>query len=309
MPTKLKTIATSVASPIENKKRKEVRIKVPKKENILFIGSENYYNSFWLKMMFVSAAYAMAKDSQRFRKADKLTLAYVDLNYTRAEKLTLDNLQKQLGFEIKKLENSSDLIACLNNDRQNYKLQDVAFFCHGEPKRIALNYWNPREVDLNLDNVTDISKSAFLPNGRLYSFACRTGVYARGDAFDVEADAKPEKSLAQKLSDHLSIEVHAFLRRTYYGEVLREKSQSDSISSTLKAERESKEGEIIQIPPEHEALPHPDLSDSILPWKWGPRKEGTVGYALWRKGGGRMLPTAAPTPTGLTGEMRVFKPA
>jgi len=308
MVRKFKPISTSATTPVENKKRKELLVKVPKKENILFIGSENFYNSFWLKMMFISAAHAMARDSSRFRQADKKTLAYVDSGYTRIEKLTLDYLQKELGFEIKKLASSSDLIACLNSDRQEYKLQDVVFFCHGEPGRIALNYWSSAEVDLDLGNFTQVSANAFLPNGRLFSFACRTGVYVSKNKFDSEAEAKPEESLAQKMANHFHIEVHAFLRRSYYGDVLREKSQSEVISSTLKAERESKEGNVIQIPPEHEALPHPGLDDSLNPWR-GSKREGTVGYALWRKRGGRTLPTAAETPTGLPTEMRVFRPA
>ena len=50
--TKYKKIGTAMTSPVENTTRKEVFIKVPKTENIIFIGSENYYDSFWLKMMF-----------------------------------------------------------------------------------------------------------------------------------------------------------------------------------------------------------------------------------------------------------------
>ena len=88
--------------------------------------------------------------------------------------------------------------------------------------------------------------------------------------------------------------------------MLREKSQSKAISSTLKKEREIKDGQLIDIPPEHEALPHPGLADG---WALGsPKREGTDNYALWHKEGGLTLPTAANSPTGLPTEMRVFKP-
>lgn len=306
MAPKFKTVGTSSTSPTDNKKRKEVQVKVPKTENIMFIGSELHYDSFWLKMMFIAAAYAKVKD---LRFATKKTVAYVDNGYTRAEKLTLDSLRDKYGFEIVKIASSADVIALLNKDRDECKLQDVAFFSHGVVGRITLNYHeDENEIPFGLNNFTSVRKDAFMSSGRIYSYACRTGVavedYKLG--FKAEADAKPEISLAQKMADYFDIEVHAFLRRSFYGNVLRAKSQSDFISSTLKTERATKDGSIIDIPPDHEALPHPGLADGWNPAS-GPKREGTDNYALWRKGGGLALPVAADSPEGLPTEMRVFK--
>ena len=124
--------------------------------------------------------------------------------------------------------------------------------------------------------------------------------------FKSEAEAHPENSLAQKMATYFDIEVHAFLRRSFYGDVIRTKAQSNAISSILKAARETQDGMIVDIPPEHEALPHPGLADSINPFS-SPKREGTDNYALWRKGGGLSLPIAADSPAGLPKEMRVFK--
>jgi hypothetical protein len=306
---KFKEIGQSQTSPVDNKKRKTVDVKVPKSENIIFIGSEHYYDSFWLKMMFIGAAYAKVKHLQF---ATKKTIAYVDDGYTKLEKLTLENLRNEYGFELVKLESSSDVIALLNRDRENYKLQDVAFFCHGIIGAIDLNYQNKRKqaIRLDLGNFSSVNKSAFLATGRIFSYACRTGVavddYRRG--FASESDAQPENSLAQKMASHFNIEVHAFLRRSHYGGVLRVKSQSGAISAKLRADRETMDGSVIDIPPEHEALPHPGLAESWLPMT-APEREGTDGYALWRKNGGLALPAAGDTPIGLPADFRIFKPA
>ena len=45
---------TTSTQPVSPKpKRKQVRVRAPKTENIIFIGSEMEYDLFWLKRMFV----------------------------------------------------------------------------------------------------------------------------------------------------------------------------------------------------------------------------------------------------------------
>lgn len=116
--------------------------------------------------------------------------------------------------------------------------------------------------------------------------------------------------------------MYAFLRRTNYGAVLREQSDSAQISATLRAGRQVHgDLDVIDIPPEHEALPHPGLANSgfdigpfergpisIGPFESGPIAEGTDNFALWRKAGGLDLPVAGDTPTGLSAPMRRFRP-
>ena len=244
---------------INDKNRIPVYVKTPKTENILFVGSEMQYNNFWLKMMFIGAAFAGA---QKLRPADKQTLAYVDVGYVRSEKLALEHLKDKTGFELVKLSSSQELIQLLNRDRENFKLLDVMFFCHGVPMRIDLNFKESPIVQLDNENLTQINPRAFAKNGALYSYACRTGVSRKSENFKTEADAQPENSLAQKLADHLGIAVHAFLRRSFYGHILRKPEQSDSISQALREKRQTQEGQTIDLSLEHEALFHPGLADS-----------------------------------------------
>lgn len=311
--TPRKKTAAGSLTPVSDKKRVAVKVKVPKTENIIFIGSEMFYDLFWLKMMFIGAAFPMAK---AMRQADRVVIAYVDEGYTHLEKLAIDLLQKNCAakansktVEVKKLASSVDVTDLLNRAREDYKLLDVFFASHGVVGAIDLSYSGRKSVKITSGAVPSIATSAFAPHGRLYSYACRTGVsvedYKAG--FKTEADAKPENSLAQKMADHFGIEVHAFLRRSFYGNVLRDPSMSETIVKALSAGRKvSGDNAVIDIPPEHEGLPHSGLADGWI--LSGPKREGTDNYALWRKLGGRTLPTAADSPAGLGAEMRVFKP-
>lgn len=306
--------ALASLTPVSDKKRAEVRVKVPKTENIIFIGSEMYYDSFWLKMMFIGAAYPMAA---KMREVDRVVIAYVDEGYTHLEKLAIDQLAKQCEtkarnqtVEVKKLTSSAAVTSLLNRDREDYKLLDVFFSSHGVIGAIDLSYSSrTTDVKLKKNSVSSVAATAFAPHGRLFSYACRSGVSVEDlkMGFKTEAAARPENSIAQTMADHFGIEVHAFLRRSFYGDVLRNKSESDAIVKSLVAGRQEKgDDAVIGIPPEHEGLPHSGLADG-----WfgsGPKREGTDNFALWRKKGGRALPTAADSPTGLGTDMRVFKP-
>jgi hypothetical protein len=297
---------SSISSVVENTKRRQVKLKVAKTENIIFIGSEMHYDSFWWKMMFIAAAYKMA--SQRMRTADRVVIAYVDVGYTHLEKLAIDRLQGLYNAEVKKISSASDVVNLMNRARNVYKLRDVFFSTHGIINVIDLNYASYPSVALNQAIFNRVSSTVFSEDGRIFSYACRTGISKQDYPlwrFSSDADAGKENSLAQKLADHFGIEVHAFLRRSHYGEVIRDRTQSTSIASELKTRRKAAEfQQVIALPPQHEALPHPELANSS-----GPRREGTDNYALWRLHGGRVLPTSADTPTGLSTGISIFKPS
>lgn len=321
--TPRKKIVQASLTPTVDKKRLKVKVKVPLTENIIFIGSEMYYDSFWLKMMFIGAAYQMAK---HMRTADRIVIAYVDEGYTYLERLTIDLLSEQCiaktrskAVEVMKLDSSADITRLLNRARNDYKMLDVYFSSHGVVGAIDLSYKGKNSIKFPTHLISSVSASAFAQHGRLYSYACRTGVGVDDlfMGFENEAAAKPESSLAQKIADHFGIEVHAFLRRSFYGNVLREDFESETIVDALVAGRKTQgETQVIPISGEHEALPHPGLANKWgripktgipTPFVGGPKSEGTDNFAIWRKRGGRELPSAADSPTGVGSDMRIFK--
>lgn len=311
---KTKKIAATL-TPVEDLKRIDVSVKVPLTENIIFIGSEMHYDSFWWKMMFIAAAYPMAA---QMRKSNRLVVAYVPEGYTHLEKLAIETLGKtcqnqysDLEVEFKPLNSSADLVALFNRQREEYKLLDVYFSSHGLNNVIHLSFDGDLSVYFTESELMKISATAFCPNGRLTSYACRTGTSSVLEKFKNDEAAFPEKSLAQKIANYFSIQVHAFMRRTDYSEVIREEAKSSEIIQSIRQERENwGDLSVLTLSDEHEALPHPGLANKYGKFYGfgGPKGEGTDNFSLWRKLGGRVLPAAADSPKGLSTSMRVFMP-
>ncbi len=284
------------------------------KENVIFIGSEMDYKKFWTKMMFISAAYYEISNAAEFRDADKKTIAYADFGYDRWEKLAIDGFGSK-GFDIKKIGSTGDItklindrpVTTINGKHGKLLLQDVSFFSHGKPSNIRLNYDGTPDFGFQSSDISSTSADAFVVDGRIYSYACRTGNDSYEEFFADDAGAHPETSLAQQMADHFQVEVHAFLTRSDYDGVLRDKSDSARIAGILKKARETDDGKLIDIPPDHEALPDPALKAGTFIGR-GPKTEGTDKYALWRKSGGIQPPKSGTTPTGLTPGLQVFRP-
>lgn len=285
------------------------------RENIVVIAAENHYNTFWTKMMFMAAGIAAAQGGGRvLRSAHRTTVCYADYGYTRFEKLPLEALKNQ-GIQLVRVASAADVVRAVNTRPETvqgkrtckYLVQDLVFFSHGLPGVIDLNYDSSPSIPLREGTFNSMQKAAFVADGRVWSFACRTGNGAAAiwNSFKNDEEANPDGSLAQKIANHLGIEVHAFLTRSDYSPVIREYSDSERIATAVREGRVGHEGQVVDIPPEHEALPHPGLANG---WFNGARKEGTNEYALWRKHGARTMPVAASTPTGLTRALRVFKP-
>lgn len=286
-----------------------------KRKNIIFIGSEMSYDSFWLKMMFVAPGYTTGKNQGPIRVADLTTVAYVAEGYTFLEKLPLDQLRAKYGCTVLKINSSVDIIAAMNDTPEipdgdcvaQVKLQDVVFFSHGLPSAITLNYHGSTDVTLDRSNLAGVRSDVFVDDGTIWSYACRTGNASVNEFFTSDAGASPKDSLAQKMADRFKVTVYAFISRSSYGNVLRDPAYSDNIVSALKSQREGRETQVINLSEHHEALPHPGLAEHGTRWT-GPIGEGTNGFALWRKEGARAMPIAGDTPSGLSRKLIEFKP-
>lgn len=285
-------------------------------ENIIVLGSEENYNSFWWRMMFMAPGVGLAQGSltvPRWMIAEKTTVLYVPNGYTRHERLPLDRL-RDAGIGIVRINALSDLVDYINTRTQDgieHLILRLVLICHGLPGKFALNYWASPTIDLTTRNLINLSAAAFCPHARVYSYACRTGVWRDKESFASLAEAEPQNSLAQRLANHLGLPVHAFYTRTLFRECLRAPADSDGIAAAVKAGRVGRAGQVINISDEHEALPHPGQGASRFDRAlgFGQEAEGTSEYTLWRKQAGRHMPVAAASPTGLPTNMHVFEPA
>lgn len=314
-------IGQSSTSPRSNTNRTVVSTRVPKTENIIFIGSEFEYNNFWLKNMFIAAAYPFIKNRSKFRECDKVTIAYVDYGYTRLEKLAIEGLKNEIDFTDNvifiALKTKSKVIEVLNSDRETYKIKDLAFFCHGLNGKITLNYGGRPSIDLVNSDINTIGNTNFLSSARASSYACRTGMsdnltLRTQNSFNNVSEADPDNSFAQLFSNRHNIDFYAFHKRTLYSNILNPKNDAEKISEDLRNKRKIINSDIISILENYEGLIHAELGESYKNmWGWIPRGavfEGTNGYSLWRKGGGLKIPISANTPKGLPASMTKFTP-
>lgn len=295
-----------------------------KTENIIVIGSEHSYDSFWWKMMFITPAFSNARGTitpPRWGTADKTTILYVSDGYSHSELLPIEYLKDSFDINLKPISSNGELRSHLNTrdiDGERYNIQNLVFYGHGLYFGIKLNYQATNEILFDNDKVKIISPDIFSETGRIYSYACRTGVSVKGENFLFIHEAEPENSLAQAMANHFNVNVHAFLTRTLFRNCIRNPSDSDSIATNMQEKRVESEGEVISISDEHEGLPHAGqgtrhhisgYGKTDVPFvSTGQEKEGTSEYSLWRKSGALFLPVGGDTPAGLPNTMQIFNP-
>lgn len=268
----------------------EVCPKNNKTENIVIIGSEFEYprSGFQLKLMFMSCGYAVASGTlvpPGWTGADRTTIGYVRRGYNRWELLNLDYLRDALGCRVVAMTSVRDFTSLLRNrgtgdDRHDIK--NLAIFSHGLDRYLALNYVGVGDnMRVYSRDMTSLPGDLFVTSGKIFSYACRTAMGGYG----------------QTLANHFNVQVKAFKRRTNYGSVIRPRSRHEVFAEQMSEARKGKEGQKIDLPPNHEAYPHAGLSAGTIPFiSDGGETEGINDYALWRLNGGRALPVSGDTP-------------
>jgi|GEM_PF-1587943 len=290
-----------------------------KTENIIIIGSEFSYNSFWWQMMFMACGYAVARAAiipPGYSSDVNLTsMLVVSYGYSELELQRIkDGIAALPHIKLVLLEKQAQLDDFLLTREKNgylYKINNIVVFSHGMPFKIDLNYKHNENLIINNDLIDKLNSYMFADSAIFFSYACRTGAgTTKSDAINPKADA----SLAQYIADKLNITVKAFYRRTLYSYVLREPSISTEIAKVVKKERNLfKLQETIDISAEHEALLHHGLGDELLDYLKvaifkGEVSEGVSSYALWRKHGALELPINGSTPSKFPSDFVTFKP-
>ncbi len=270
----------------------------PKTENIIVMGSEQLYtrNVFWLKSMFLSCGFGVAQGSlwpPGWQNADRTTLLYVPIGYSRWQLLTLDFLRDNLDVNIVRCLSTSTVLNYLRNrtiDGVEHKIRNLVFFSHGVVGAIDLNYLDHPKLLLRTLDFTSLPSDIFSSDGQILSYACQTA----------------QDHCAQTLADHFDVPVRAFYRKTFYGNCLRDPSDTDRITAIMREQRETRDGQKIDIPPEHEAFPHPGGFVANMMSR-SSREEGTDNYALWRKLGAIALPVTGNDPPQQPSGMAEFQ--
>lgn len=208
-------------------------------ENIIIVGAEVHDKLPVNKLMF------MAQAVRKVKLESIQTVLYFNQGYSSvmiAEfKKSLTSFKKNIKIieittilEVINYLNFGDVKGKSNirtkaTNNALFKVKNLYIYSHGMPSRITfLLDWElykntnrivssvkSEENELNLSNYQKISSNAFVREGYIWSFACRTAMGPGHDS-DFELNWEMEKSLAQKLSNDLGVRVSAFLRRSSY---------------------------------------------------------------------------------------------
>ncbi len=196
--------------------------KLPKPELIAVAGSQ-HDNSSGNKMMFIGQAVRELAEFKRNQPAMTRTLVVFTPSYNTTMLKAASDSAKMYEAGFVTVSSAAELIRYLNSgqDRQQAPIQQLSLFSHGVPQRIAFGYDLSVDSQLSLDvlNYSQISPQAFSPSAHIDSYACRTGMGNLPDYKIEEAVQffpQTNESLAQLLANHLSIPVHAFIRRSDY---------------------------------------------------------------------------------------------
>jgi len=170
------------------------------------------------KMTFAAQAIRTLKEKSGGKRKLIIFTSYYSVAQLEAIKKSTD----KHNIEYKEMQSVSDLFSESNRICQYINpLQSLTFFCHGLPGSLELGYHLPSATDmaLTLSNFKKIKSSIFAKNGRIDSYACRTGM---GNLQDhdieniVQIDPQPESSLAQKMADYFFVPVGAYVHRSSY---------------------------------------------------------------------------------------------
>lgn len=208
--------------------------KASQDEYIAVVGSQ-YDNTVANKLSFVGQAVRYLRKYQEQSGSNLSTLLIFNREYSPKQLELIEKSAKTYNFEIKCIKSCDDLFTYLNEgqNRNNLPVKQLSIFSHGLPGNLAFGYEldDASKMSVNLNNFKQINADIFSSQGRIDSYACRTGMGRLDGHSDVEFDPQPENSLAQKMANYFSIPVGAYIVRSSYEDTWG--SQGDRINNKI----------------------------------------------------------------------------
>ncbi len=189
-----------------------------KSVSIAVVGAQ-HDNRIANKMMFAGQAVRYFKQTV---SKNKIMILFT-VGYTKEQIDAIIESSLKVNFHIRQISTRDELIEYLNSFNTHVNpINELNLYSHGIPGSVEFGYGFNSASTMNIDigNINFIKKSIFSSSGKINSYACRTGMGNLVDIPIVEdvAQFSPqiEKSLAQIMSNHFRVNVHAFIRRTTY---------------------------------------------------------------------------------------------
>ncbi len=298
-----------------------IQIQKVRREFVIVVGTEVHYLQRTNHMMFFGAATNALNDTKD--QYDLYTIYYFNAGYNNAElsavRASLATISTKLNRKISlvKVTSTVDLIKHLNKlNIKNIttgkiyqkKIALMHIYSHGLPSRITFDLDGPTDKTAEFweKDLRQLKQGIFTKNGKLISYACRTGMThskkhnnQNRDSFTSDEQAMLQLSLAQKMAEHFNIKVYAFIRRSNYALVWNGSTQK------------YKEGFIDILHPglvnEHfrDCKSWSPLRNAKCAWQHGVGNYSD--FALWNINGGSAYPVGAALPTGLSKDLVLFQ--
>lgn len=138
---------------------------------------------------------------------------YTSNDLTRIEEYTNNH-----GANTVYVDSVVELIQFLNQRKDDNRLiKELIIYSHGVVSAITFHYKGDRveEGMLDLRHYDSILEEVFDFDAKVVTYGCRNGIAMEGDHFS-DGEAGQEYSLAQKMADHLLVDVYAFEKRSIY---------------------------------------------------------------------------------------------
>jgi LysM repeat protein len=280
---------------------------IEKEEVVLIVGTEQHSATYGNKMMF--PAQAIREVNQNYSSQEYVTILIFTDGFN-AEELTQveeSAISHNPNVNFIKINSTTELIKHINvgtskitrtspnSENHIVKIKTIKIFAHGLASTFdfGLDGSNRESQQFKINHVAELKLESFMPNPEIYSYACRTGnadtrLIASTPGYTYGSDwlevSQPNKSLAQKLSDHLDAKVHAYLKRSFYTSTWDDGGDEDFKQNYEQIEDES-------------------LNEDL----WRPDRWNQWDEALWNDAGAYASPTIGNTPKGLPKTMYIFE--
>ncbi|UII28964.1 hypothetical protein LVD15_11205 [Fulvivirga maritima] len=290
------------------------------KETIIVVGTEQHSSNSANKLMF--PAQAVREIRERFKNSPNLEVLIFKDGYTANQLTAFSNsvLFYNKKARVTQINNVDELINFTNGGsrkknaeskyREIHKISEMIIFAHGYVRDetnegvIAFGLDGPNENIQELDSKAfkKIDSEVFLANNEshLYSYACRTGI---GVSSEIVNNPLKSNSLAQKMSDHGKINVHAYLKRSLYEDTWGTQNHRDTYISDNDQGASFMENFKSDI--KDAFLSDPNDMEAFVKYISSEKK---IDGAIWNPKGAYLPVKAGDFPKGVSSKYEVYKP-
>lgn len=189
------------------------------------------------RAMFVNQGIRQVRKYKELkRERDRSVYFIFRENYTQEALKKIEAIVRdRYGAEFAILDNIGEFVNFVNS-RKSKKIfiRKMDLFSHGLVGSIEFGYNTGKADSYRFRDAQArmLNPDMFHDDAIVTSYACRTGVGVDKESFEDGTDPQYNKSLAQIMADCADVEVHAFLRRSDYGQTYGNKAQSEIVRKT-----------------------------------------------------------------------------